>query len=131
MTKSFTYAPNPFSKMPKGAKKLPVASAIYVPNTDKSGKRIAETEFRKRIKETEKKLLELFGGHSTDEIDHGEYLTKKKKVISEKVSKVSCFSNLKEYNKHRKELENWLMKKKREWNQDSIGYEFEGDMYYL
>ena len=131
MNKSFTYSPNPFSKMPKGTKKLPVSSAIYIPNKDKFGRKISDAEFQKRIKEVENKLLELFGGHSTDELDRGEYISKTKRVIREKVSKVSNFSNIKIYKKHRDNLEKWLMKKKKEWNQDSIGYEFEGDMYYL
>ena len=131
MKKGYTYAPNPFKKMPLKVKKLPVACAIYVPNTDKEGKNISDIEFKKRIQEVEEKILQLFGGHITDELEHGGFIGKNKKLISEKVSHVSVFSDIQTYKKHRSELEKWLLKKKKEWNQENIGYEFEGDLYYL
>lgn len=131
MKKGYTYAPNPFKKMPSNVRKLPVASSVYIPNTDLNGKKISSKQFKERIKEVEGKLLKLFGGHTTDELEHGEFLTKNKKIISEKVSRVSCFSDIKTYRKYQDELERWLLKKKKEWNQETIGYEFEGDLYYI
>jgi predicted secreted Zn-dependent protease len=131
MKKSFSYAPKPFLKMPRGFRKLPVECAVYVPNRDKNGIKISEKKFKERIKKVEKKFLELFGGHTTDELEHGEYLSTKKKIINEKVCKISCFSDIKDYKKQRKELEKWLTDMKKEWNQDCIGYEFESDLYYI
>ena len=131
MKKSYSYAPKPFLKMPKGFRKLPVECAIYIPNKDKDSKKISSKKFKERIKTVEQKFLELFGGHTTDQLDHGEYLSTKKKIINEKVCKVSCYSDIKDYKKQRKELEKWLMNIKKEWNQESIGYEFESDMYYI
>ncbi len=132
MKKSFTYAPKPFKKMPKGTKELPVANAVYIPNTDKNGKKISSKEFKKRINETELFLLNIFGGYTTDELEHGEFISKlKKKVISERIARVLSFSEVGKFKKHRVELEKWLIKKKKEWNQETIAYEFEGDLFYI
>ncbi|MBI4020445.1 MAG: hypothetical protein HY367_03870 [Candidatus Aenigmarchaeota archaeon] len=132
MGKSYTYAPKPFKKMPKGTKQLTVAGAIYVANADRNGRKIPEKEFRRRIKEAEDFMLRLFGGFTTDELEHGEFRSAmKKKVICERVARVLNFSDSKTFKKHRASLERWLLKKKSEWNQEAIAYEFEGDMYYI
>ena len=118
--------------MPKGSKKLPVANTIYIADRDKLNKKIKTTEFKRRVKEVEEKFLELFGGFTNDEINHGEFMSKtNNKIISEKVAKVMSFAEIYAFKKHRRELENWLMKKKKEWNQNCIAYEFEGDLYYI
>ena len=132
MRKSYSYAPKPFRKMPKGTKKLAVNNAIYVPDTNASGKKISEREFRKRIKEVENFLIEMFGGYTTDEMEHGEYLSRiKKKIVSERIARILCFTDVKTFRKQREKLEKWPMKKKMEWKQESIAYEFEGDLFYI
>ena len=132
MRKSFTYAPQPFKRMPKGTKELPVANAIYVPNTDKNSRKIPSKEFKRRIKETELFLLNLFGGYTTDEMEHGEFISKfRKKIISERIARVLSFSEAGKFRKHRIELQKWLLEKKKEWKQETIAYEFEGDLFYM
>lgn len=132
MKKSFTYAPNPFQKMPKGSKKLPVANAIYIVNRDKEDKKIDIKEFKKRVQQVEEKFLELFGGFTNDRISHGEFISKTNgKILAEKVARIFSFTEINIFKKHRKELEIFLTKKKKEWNQESIAYEFEGDLYYI
>ena len=54
-------------------------------------------------KEIEDKLLSFFGGYTTDELGHGEFLSSKNKVISEDVSKIACFTEVKTYKKHSNE----------------------------
>ena len=76
MKKSYTYAPNPFKKMPKGSKRFPVANAVYIVDTDSNGKKISAREFKKRINEVEEQFLKLFGGITNDEINHGKFLSK-------------------------------------------------------
>ena len=130
--KSFTYAPNPFQKMPKGSKKLPVANAIYVVNRDKEDKKISQTEFKKRVKQVEDKFLYLFGGFTNDKICHGEFVSKtKNRILAEEVARIFSFTKISTFKEHRKDLEKWLVQKKKEWNQESIAYEFEGDLYYI
>ena len=130
--KSFTYAPNPFKKMPKGTKKLPVANAIYIVNRDKNDKKISSKEFKKRVKEAENKFLQLFRGFTNDKISKGEYLSKtNKKIIAEEIARIFSFTEISTFKKCRKELEEWILQKKKEWNQESVAYEFEGDLYYI
>lgn len=131
MKKSFSYAPSPFVKMPKGAKKLEVVNAIFVVNRDKNGKKIPDKEFLKRVKETGDMFLRLFGGYTNDEINEGRFKSKKMGVMKEKVARIICYADPKDFKANRKELEKWILIKKKEWNQESIAYEFEGDLFYL
>jgi predicted secreted Zn-dependent protease len=118
--------------MPKGVRKLAIANAVYIVDRDKYGKRISSKEFRSRIKEIEHLFLKFFGGVSHDEIDHGEFLSKtQNKILTEKVARIVSFAETRSFKKHRLELQKWLLKKKKEWNQEAIAYEFEGDLYYL
>jgi hypothetical protein len=129
--KDFSYAPTPFRKMPLGVKKFPVANAVYIVDKDRHGKAISGSEFRKRVKETEETFLRLFGGVTNYEIVRGESLLDNKRIVAEKVARVSSFAEIGAFKRHRAELEKWLLKKKREWNQGNIAYEFEGDLYYI
>jgi hypothetical protein len=131
MKKSFSYAPNPFKKMPRSVKKLAVANAIYVTNTDKDGNKISLKEFKRRTDEVEKKFIYFFGGITNDEINHGHFKSAKNKILTEKVARIASFAEAKVFRKHRKELESWILTKKKEWNQEAIAYEFEGDLYYI
>lgn len=131
MNKQFTYAPPPFKKMPKKIRKLAVANAIYVPDTDKLGNKISKKQFHLRIQETENYLLKIFGGFATSVLEHGEFKSIRKKIICENVVHVMSFSEVKTFLKHRKSLEKWLLQKKKEWNQEALGYEFEGDLYFI
>ena len=36
-----------------------------------------------------------------------------------------------EHPKHQNAIKKWLLQKKNEWNQETIGYEFESDLYYI
>ena len=132
MKKSFSYSPGPFRRMLRDTKKLAVANAVYITDTDKEGKKIKATEFKKRVREIEDLFLRLFGGFTNDEINYGKFLSKtKNKVMTEKVAKIISFADVKSFVKHRKELERVLYQKKKEWNQEKIAYEFEGDLYYI
>jgi hypothetical protein len=132
MKKIFSYAPNPFKKMPKGVKKLAVVNAVLVVNRDKNGKKISNKEFLKRVKETGDIFLSLFGGYTNDEINEGRFRSKiNNKTMKEKVARIVCYSNPKDFKKNRAKLEKWLLDKKKEWNQETIAYEFEGDLYYI
>jgi len=61
----------------------------------------------------------------------GYYLSEDKVVIKEPVAKVTSFAEQDAFFEKRKELLKWIKEKQVEWGQDSIGFEFEGDMYYF
>ncbi len=131
MKKSFTYAPDPFKKMPAGFKKLSVANAVYLTDRDKNGIKIPEKEFYHRVKEVEDFFVELFGGHTRAASGKGEFLSKDKKIIAERTVKIEGFAEVNTFKKNRLRLKDWLLKKKKEWKQEYIGYEFEGDLFYI
>ncbi len=132
MKKVYSYAPNPFSKNSKNVAKMSVNCTLYLTDEDKSGKKVSSKDFNKRIKEAEKKLIGLFGGYTTVISGKGEYLPSlSKKLMSERIAKVSSFSTEKIYNKKRRLLEEWIFKKKKEWNQETMAFEFEGDLYLI
>lgn len=118
----------PFKPMPK-VFHLPLETAVYVPST-KFDKKVPDKEFRKRIAETRKKLSELFGGYTSIKAIGG-FISDKKGLIKEDVIVVISFAENKSFLKNRTKLKNWLIKKKKDWKQESIGFEFENDLYYL
>lgn len=131
MKKSFSYAPTPFMKMPKGTKKMAVENAVYLTDTDNKGNKITAKELNKRIKEVEAIFLELFGGYNYVDLGKGEFISKSKKIMKERVIRIVSFAEGHIFMKNRKKLEKWLLFKKKEWKQESMSYEFEGDLYYI
>ena len=74
----------------------------------------------------------LFGGYTTDEMEHGEFISKiKKSIVSERIARIVSFSDAKKFRKHRSVLEKWLLWQKKEWKQEAVAYEFEGDLFYI
>jgi hypothetical protein len=119
---------HPFSRTPKYSRKLPLVNAIYVVNTDMYGNKVNDYEFKKRISDTEEKFLSMFGGYANENISHGKFISKTGKVIEEKVARIRSFTNIKTFESKRKELESWILKIKKEWNQEAIAYEFGKDL---
>jgi len=119
----------PFAKMPKGYAHLPIEIAIMVPSTYRDEK-IPRAEFVRRINETRKKLSELFGGYTSIEAKGG-WVTDRGELIKENVVRVVAFADLKRYKEKQNELLKWLEKKKKEWKQEALAYEFEGDLYLI
>jgi len=116
-------------KMPKGTTHLPVETAVYVPTTTSTSKSIKANERRKRITETRRILSNFFGGYTQVRATGG-YVSGEK-VITETIYKVTSFGKKDKFNKNKNKLRTWLLQKKKEWGQESIGYEQEGDMYYI
>jgi len=127
MSKSDTL---PFKKNNVDVYHLPIETAVYVPSTTTGQKQLSNKDFMVRVKETEKEFAEMFGGYSSVQITGG-YVTKNGKVIREKVAKVVIFSDAKSMIKHREKVKSFLVNKKGEWEQESLGYEIEGDLYYI
>jgi len=109
---------------------LPYEIAVYVPSTKDVDKTITATELRARVKEVEKYLAETFGGFTSSE-KVGGYLSSKSSIITEKVVPVTAFSSLNDFTANKSKLINKMSVWAKKWGQEAIGFEFEGDLYYV
>jgi hypothetical protein len=103
---------------------------VYVPSTTDVGVKIAPVELDKRVDEVKEYFANLFGGFTETDADGG-YKSHSGEIVEEEVVKVSVFSK----NKNWKENESQVVQKvkdwAKEWGQESIGFEYEGDLYYI
>ena len=103
--------------------------AIYVPSTTKFDKPITSSQFKTRINQTVRFLNNAFKG-TTRVRGIGSY-NLGSKTISEKVAIVETFARKVTYDKADMKVKQFLISKKRQWGQDSMGYEFEGSMLFI
>jgi hypothetical protein len=122
----------PFSTKGINIFDLPIENAVYVPSTDKTQNQIPEKAFRKRISDTENELSRLFGGFTRFN-DYGGYKSDSGQVVREKGARVASFATAKDAKDPEKlnNLKKWLVKKQKQWGQETIGYENEGDLHYI
>ena len=120
----------PFEVAPKGAVHLPIECVIYVPSTQGVDGKITEEEFKKRRDETARILVNLFGG-CRESIVNGRYVDDDGEVVLEEVAAVTGFGEAEDYATKRQQFLEWLLAKKAEWGQEAIGFEFEGDLWYI
>ena len=108
---------------------LPYEIAVYVPSTKNVSQIISATELSSRVKEVEKFLAETFGGFTSSQKTGG-YVSNSN-IITEKVVPVTAFCSLIDFKNNKQKLINkisfWSMK----WGQEAMGFEFEGDLYYV
>jgi hypothetical protein len=109
---------------------LPMEIAIYVPSTKDVSNSITASELRTRVKEVESYLAETFGGFTTSE-KVGGYLSSKSSVIREKVVPVTAFATAESFTNNKSKLVNKMSVWAKKWGQEAIGFEFEGDLYYV
>jgi hypothetical protein len=109
---------------------LPYEISVYVPSTKDVDKIITATELRARVKEVEKYLAETFGGFTSAE-KVGGYLSSKSSVITEKVIPVTSFASMQSFKENKSKLVNKISVWAKKWGQEAIGFEFEGDLYYV
>jgi len=109
--------------------KLPVEQIVYVPSTF-DNMPVSSGAFERRVKETRDALAVIFGGYTSVE-GMGGYSSEEDGIVHENVVRVISYTNRKEYESKRKELFEFLKEKQDEWGQESIGFEVEGDMFYL
>lgn len=110
---------------------LPVQQAVLVPSTTEGDKPISKKEFQERIKSTERYLSEKFGGYTEVDASGGYYSTKKNKLIKEPVAVVTSFAEKKKFEENKGDLKKQLSKWKKDWKQESIGYEYENQLNYV
>jgi len=103
---------------------------IYVPSTTEVGKTISKAELEKRVKEVEKYVANTFGGYTETETEGG-YKSTEGDIIEEDVVKVSVFAQNKDWKSNEKTVVNQVKKWATKWGQEAIGFEYEGNLYYI
>jgi hypothetical protein len=119
----------PFDRLPKGIEHLPLECVVYVPSTQGDGV-IDEAEFAARRDETADLLSSLFGG-CREALATGRYRADDGRMIAEQVAVLTGFGAADDFERKRKEFLAWLIDKRDEWGQEALGFEFEGDLWYL
>jgi hypothetical protein len=109
---------------------LPLEMAVYVPSTEKASQIIPKREFSRRIEDVQTYLSQLFGGFSSVKAQGG-YESSEKGLIQEDVIKVVAFANRNGFEEKFNELMNRIVAWCKAWSQESIGFEFEGDLFYV
>jgi hypothetical protein len=129
------YAPYPFKEggdVPKASKMfhLPLELAVYVPSTQDVDEVISEDELNARVNEVSKYLASTFGGFTKSERVGG-FMTSKSELVTEDVVPVVSFATKEDYQANKNKLVEKLSEWARKWGQEAIGFEFEGDLYYV
>jgi len=109
---------------------LPLEVAVYVPSTKDADEVISEEEFENRVESVQKYLSDLFGGFSSNDVDGG-YMSQEKGLITEEVYKVISFAQRDNFSSKMEKLVAQINKWAKDWGQESIGLEFEGDLFYI
>ena len=109
---------------------LPYESAIYVPSTSNVDEVISPEEMESRVQEVQNYLGNLFGGFSSAETMGG-FVDSQGKLVNEDIIKVTSFAEKDAFNQHKEEVLNKLADWSKEWGQEAMGFEFEGDLYYV
>jgi len=103
---------------------------IYVPSTSNVGKPISKSELDKRVNEVEKFVANKFGGYTETETDGG-YKSNSGKIIEEDIVKVSVFAKAMDWLKNESSVISKVRSWAKKWGQEAIGFEYEGDLYYV
>lgn len=103
---------------------------IYVPSTSDVGSKISQTDLDIRVKRVEEYVADTFGGYTETETEGG-YKATDGQIIEEDVVKVSVFSKDSDWKQNEKKVVNQIKKWATEWGQEAIGFEYEGDLYYI
>ena len=119
-------------------KHLNIEQIVYIPSTF-DGEDISSSEMLRRVEEVETFLAGLFGGYTSVESDGGwveeirndEGVVVQTNLIKEPVVRVICYCGEEDYNNYSDEVFKFLDEKIREWKQDALSYELEGDLYLL
>jgi hypothetical protein len=109
---------------------LPLQVAVYVPSTKDADEKVSKKEFDNRVEEVEKFTSSLFGGFSANDVDGG-YMSNTKGLIKEEVYKVTSFAPKENFDAKMSQLIAQVKKWAKDWGQESIGLEFEGDLFYI
>lgn len=109
---------------------LPLEMVIYVPSTQDVDKVISVDKMDKRVDEVKEYLASKFGGYtSSDKL--GGYVDSNGNLVNEDVVQITSFSTKEAFEENKKELIQQIAKWGKDWGQEAIGFEFEGDLMYV
>lgn len=118
-------------KLAKGSFELPMEMIVYVPSTKDGNVIIPKGDFQARVKNVRAFLATKFGGFSSNPTDGGYMSNDNKGLIEEDVVKVTAFATKESLEENLspllKKIQYWC----KAWSQESIGFEFEGDLFYI
>ena len=100
---------------------------IYVPSTQGDSD-ISDADFEDRILFVQTALSTLFGGYTSVNADGG-YIGASSELTSEPVGVVSTWATPEDYEEHLPKLEELLMYCRELWGQETLGFEFENDLF--
>lgn len=109
---------------------LPVELSVYVPSTKDANVPVSKNELDARVNEVREYLAKMFGGFSSNDVIGG-YVSHSKELIKEDVVKVIAFATQEAYDENKEKLAHQIAKWAKEWSQEAIGFELEGDLYYI
>lgn len=109
--------------------RLEVEQAITVPSTDYD-KPISRERFKERVKEVQTYLAKTFGGETTVS-GQGGYVTKTGELIPERVNVVTSFADDEKFEQNVAKLVQKIKKWRDKWNQETIAYQVEDDLYLI
>jgi len=118
------------NKLSKSSFSLPYQIAIYVPSTKDKNVIVSQKELESRVDEVKKYLAKLFGGFNSVKVEGG-YQSQDKGLIKEDAVRVVAFGNKENLEENIGQLINKVKYWCKEWGQESMGVEFENDMYYV
>jgi len=109
---------------------LPLELVVYVPSTKDVDKIISKQEMKERVDEVKNFLGKSFGGYSSVKVEGG-YVANDGDLVNENITKVVSFASKDDYEKNKNELVAKMTHWSEKWGQEAIGFEFEGDLYYV
>ena len=118
------------SKLDKSSFSLPYQIAIYVPSTKDKDVVVSKRELDNRVDEVKKYLAQLFGGFNSVKVEGG-YQSQDKGLIKEDAVRVVAFGNKENIDENFKQLISKIKYWCTKWGQESMGLEFENDMFYI
>lgn len=123
---------NDGGNVPKSSKMfhLPLELVVYVPSTKDVDKTITKQEMKQRVDEVKNYLGTAFGGYSSVKVEGG-YVANDGDLVNEDITKVVSFASKDDYEKKKDELVGKMTYWSEKWGQEAIGFEFEGDLYYV
>ena len=104
--------------------------SVIVPSTNKFQNKISKIEMNMRVNEIRKYLSKHFGGYSSFNAVGG-YVMKNGELVQEDVTKVTAFGDSHKAKANRHRFISVLKKLANKWGQESMGLEWEGDMYFV
>jgi hypothetical protein len=110
--------------------KFDVNFIVYVPSTTDVGEHISKEELEKRVQQVKDYVANEFGGYTETETDGG-YKATDGTIVEEDIVKVSVFAKQEDWDANEEKIVAQIRKWGKQWEQEAIGFEFEGDLYYV